>query len=136
MAGMSRSYPSATRMTGLDITKCLLASVQQGLRSSRRGWSCLTTFPVTGFQSLFTLSFLSSDRGAGRVGLSRCSRQWSPRGWPRCRKLNKTWSDTHSTGPCNFPDNISICFQAPGDVFCAHIHTHTSHLLGRLWRSI
>lgn len=50
--------------------------------------------------------------------------------------IYKTWSDTHTTGPCNFPHNIITHFQAQGDAACAHVHTHTSHLLGRLCRSV
>lgn len=92
VAGMSRSYPSAAHMMGLDIIKCSLASVQEGLESNRRDWSCLTILPVTSFQSSFTHSFLSLGRGTGRVGLSHCSRQWSPHGWPQCSRLRKWWT--------------------------------------------
>lgn len=141
VAGMSWSYPSAIHMMGLDISKGLLISVQEYLESNRRRKRQeIPDHLSTIFQSSFTHSFFSSGRGTGRVGLSHCNIQWSCCSWPWCSRLRKQWEKTlvwHSlTGPCNFPYNIIIHFKAQGDVFCAHIRTHTSHLLWRLWRSI
>lgn len=88
VAGMNQSYQSATHVMGLGITKSLLASGQEALKPNRRHWSCLIIFPVTGVQSSFTQGFLSLSRGqAGWDYL--CSRQWSPRGWPRCSRHRK-----------------------------------------------
>ena len=87
-----RSYASATHVMCLDITKYLLASVQEDLESNRRDRSYLSVFPVTSYQSTFTHGFPSLGRWEGRVGSSHCSRRWSPHGWPQCSRLRKQWT--------------------------------------------